>query len=67
MKFKKKKSLYDTSKSSSVGVVADGITGLSETEIKNNSTFVEKLNNNIRDNSEWEKWKIGENGCPTFE
>lgn len=58
---------YDTSKSSSVGVVADGITGLSESEMKNNDTFVETLNNNIGDNSEWERWKIGENGYPTFE
>lgn len=58
---------YDTSKSSSVGAITDGTTGLSESEMKNNNTFEETLNNNIEDNSEWERWKIGENGYPTFE
>ena len=43
------------------------ITGLTETEIKNNETFVETLNNNIGENTEWKRWKIGEDGYPTFE
>lgn len=58
---------YDTTKSVSVGIIEDGITGLSETEIKNNTSFIEKLNNNIGTNAEWKKWEIGKDGYPTFE
>ena len=58
---------YDTSKSTSAGATTDGITALSETEIKNNETFIETLNNNIGENTEWKRWKIGEDGYPTFE
>ena len=38
-----------------------------QTEIKNNETFIETLNNNIGENTEWKRWKIGEDGYPTFE
>ena len=55
---------YDTSKSTSVGAYSEGITGLS---IPNNPSFVETLNNNIGDNTEWKHWKMGTDGYPTFE
>lgn len=58
---------YDKSKSKSVGVEAEGITALDEAGIKNNSEFVKLLNDNIGENTEWKKWKIGEDGWPTFE
>lgn len=29
--------------------------------------FMEELNNNIADKTDWNKWKIGEDGYPTFE
>ena len=48
-------------------VVSDGITELSESEIKNNISFIETLNNNIGENSEWKRWKMGDDGYPTFE
>ena len=54
-------------KSTSVGAVTDGITALSEEEIKNNETFIETLNTNIGENTDWKSWKKGEDGYPTFE
>ena len=51
----------------STGVATDGITELSKTEIINNKSFVETLNNNRGTNTEWKKWVIGEDGYPTFE
>ena len=53
--------------SGDVGEVPDGITELNDSEIKNNQSFVETLNNNIGDNTEWKHWKLGEDGYPTFE
>ena len=37
-----------------------------ENEIKNQS-FVDLLNQNIGENSDWNKWKLDEKGYPTFE
>ncbi len=56
---------YEISKSNSVGVKEEGVTKLDE--IKNNSTFIETLNNNIGDNTEWKHWKTGTDGYPTFQ
>ena len=61
-----KNTYYDTSKSTTIGAVSDGITGLTEQEIKS-QTFVDTLNANIGENSEWNKWKLGKDGYPTFE
>lgn len=58
---------YDTTKSTSIGAMTEGITGLTEGEMRNNEAFIETLNNNIADNSECRKWIIGEDGWPTFE
>ena len=55
---------YDTSKSTNIGAYSEGITGLL---IQNNQSFVETLNNNIGDNTEWKRWKMGTDGYPTFE
>ena len=53
--------------SGDLGEVPDGITELNDSEIKNNQSFVETLNNNIGDNTEWKHWKLEEDGYPTFE
>ena len=53
--------------SGDLGEVPDGITELNDSEIKNNQSFVETLNNNIGDNTDWKHWKLGEDGYPTFE
>ena len=58
---------YDTSKSASPGATAEGIIALNEDEIKNNEKFVDLLNSNIGEDSELRKWKIGDDGYPTFE
>lgn len=58
---------YDQTKLTSVGAVTEGIEALNEEGIKNNETFVERLNNNIENDIEWKQWKIGEDGYPTFE
>ena len=58
---------YDQTKSISVGAVTEGIEALNEEDIKNNETFIETLNNNIGENTDWKRWKIGEDGYPTFE
>ena len=58
---------YDKNKSTSPGEYTIGITAMNETEMKNNQTFIDILNNNIGANAEWRRWKVGENGYPTFE
>ena len=58
---------YDQTKSTSVGAITEGIEALNEEDIKNNESFVETLNNNIGENTEWKRWKLGEDGYPTFE
>ena len=58
---------YDTSKSESAGATTEGITPLGESDIKNNENFVNLLNSNIGEDSELRRWKIGEDGYPTFE
>ena len=37
----------------------------SESEIKS-QTFVDLLNSNIGTNTNWKKWKLGNDGYPTF-
>ena len=49
------------------GVGIDGITELTKTEIINNKSFVETLNNNRGTNMEWKSWIIGEDGYPTLD
>ena len=62
------KNCYNAGKiNGKVSVVSDEIKELSESDIKNNQTFVETLNKNIGTNSDWKKWKLGEDGYPTFE
>ena len=58
---------YNKEISQKVGAIEEGIQAYSESEIKNNSNFINILNNNIQNNIEWKKWKIGEDGYPTFE
>ena len=58
---------YDQTKCTSAGVVAEGVVALNEEDIKNNETFIQTLNSNIGANTEWKRWKIGEDGWPTFE
>ncbi len=62
---------YNTEKCD-CGVVVDGITALTEEEMKNQKTvletgktFVEILNENIGEN-EWKHWTVGANGYPVF-
>lgn len=55
---------YDNTKTTDIGAHIEGITGLS---IKNNTEFVETLNNNVGDNTDWKRWKLGQDGYPTFE
>ncbi len=57
---------YDTEKSTSVGITSDGITGKSTSEIKSQS-FVNILNSNIGENTDWIRWKLGSDGYPTFD
>ena len=52
---------YDKSKSTLPGEYTTGITAMNETEMKNNQTFIDILNNNIGANAEWRRWKVGEN------
>ena len=60
-----KNTYYDNSKVTNIGAIEDGITAIN---IQNNNSFVETLNSNIGDNVDiWKKWKLGEDGYPTFE
>ena len=54
---------YDENKSNNVGATEEGITKIN---IQNNLSFVDILNNNIGQNTEWKEWKMGEDGYPTF-
>ena len=56
---------YDKSKSASIGVELEGITAIDS--IKNNSELVDILNNNIGENTNWNRWKLGEDAYPVFE
>ncbi len=58
-----KNTYYEKEKSESVGAIEDGITAI---DIENNNSFVEILNSNIGDNTNWKKWTLGENGYPTL-
>ena len=58
---------YQIDKSTVSSEWSEYVTGLTELEMKNNTTFLQTLNNNIGENAEWTKWKIGEDGYPTFE
>ncbi len=60
-----KNTYYDKSEATSVGVELEGITGIDS--IKNNNELVDILNNNIGENTNWNRWKLGEDGYPTFE
>ena len=54
---------YDENKSNNVGATEEGITKIN---IQNNSSFVDILNNNIGQNTEWKEWKMGKDGYPIF-
>ena len=58
-----KNTYYDKTKSSEIGAVTDGI---EEISIYNNESFVSLLNSNIVNNTNWNKWELGENGYPVF-
>ena len=57
---------YDTSKCQNAGAHTDGVTALNESDMKNNETFIQTLNNNIGENVEWKHWEIGKDGYPIF-
>ncbi len=64
---------YNASKATDMGVITDGVTGVTDEEMRNQKTvadtgktLVEILNENIGDNENWKKWKVGENGYPVF-
>ena len=50
-----------------IGATEEGIQELKTNDIKNNDTFITTLNNNRKENQDWKKWIIGEDGYPTFE
>ena len=58
---------YNRETSQTVGAIEEGIQAYSESEMKNNSNFINLLNNNIGDNMSWKTWRLGEDGYPTFE
>lgn len=57
---------YDADTSNSVGSTPEGVTGKSTSEIKSQS-FVDILNSNIGENTDWSRWKLGSDGYPTFD
>ena len=59
--------VYCTNTAIGTGTLTGGdATQKTGTEIKSQS-FVDLLNSNIGTNTEWKKWKVGENGYPVFE
>ena len=58
---------YNKEISQKVGAIEEGIQAYSESEMKDNRNFINTLNNNIQNHTEWKRWKIGENGYPIFE
>lgn len=54
---------YDSSKIINQGQVTEGVQGI---KIKNNNSFIDILNNNIGNNLNWKKWKMGDAGYPIF-
>ena len=58
---------YNKELSQKVGVVEEGIQAYSESEMKDNRNFINTLNNNIQNHTEWKRWKIGEYGYPVLE
>lgn len=56
---------YNTSKSTNIGAITEGITGLTEEQMKN-GTLLNMLNDNIGTNTDWNEWTEGEEGYPTF-
>ena len=58
---------YNKELSQKVGVVEEGIQAYSESEMKDNRNFINTLNNNIQNHTDWKKWKIGEYGYPVLE
>ena len=58
---------YNKELSQKVGVVEEGIQAYSESEMKDNRNFINTLNNNIQNHTEWKRWKIGEEGYPVLE
>ena len=52
---------YDENKSNNVGATEEGIIKIS---IQNNSSFVDMLNDNIGQNTEWARWELGDEGYP---
>ena len=58
---------YNSDFSQKIGATEEGIQELKTNDIKNNDTFITTLNNNLKENQDWKKWIIGEDGYPTFE
>ena len=58
---------YNSDFSQKIGATEEGIQELKTNDIKNNDTFITTLNNNRKENQDWKKWIIGEDGYPTFE
>ena len=59
--------VYCTDTAIGIGTLTNGEATLkSVSEIKSKS-FVDLLNSNIGTNTDWKRWKLGEDGYPTFE
>ena len=59
--------VYCTDTAIGIGTLTNGEATLkSVSEIKSES-FVDLLNSNIGTNTDWKRWKLGEDGYPTFE
>ncbi len=59
--------VYCTDTAIGIGTLTNGEATLkSASEIKSKS-FVDLLNSNIGTNTDWKRWKLGEDGYPTFE
>ena len=60
---------YNMSVKESTEDIIQDIETLNESQMKNNTSFIETLNTNVDSNSGngWRHWKMGENGYPTFE
>ena len=59
--------VYCTDMAIGIGTLTNGEATLkSVSEIKSKS-FVDLLNSNIGTNTDWKRWKLGEDGYPTFE
>lgn len=56
---------YNTDKTTNIGVISDGITGMTDEEMKS-ETFLNTLNTNIGGNADWCEWVTGDDGYPVL-